>query len=269
MASPDPNLVRIQSWMQRAILEVDDDAASDWAAEVGRLILPSRTLAPAERLEIYRAMYPLRMVDALESDYTALAHFLGKDAFAALVRAYVTAHPSRTYTLNRLGDHLPEFVASSPGIRRPAFAADLARLERAIAQAFDAEESPVLDAEGLAAIGERAADARLRPIAALRLLDLKYPVNAYLQSVRDDDHDHPPTVAKRTWVAVFRRTYVVRRRDLTRPQHALLSALVGGATLGDAVSSTLGAARRPIQPDEFFAWFREWVAAGMFQSIDL
>jgi hypothetical protein len=268
VASPDPGLVRTQSWMQRAILDVEDGAA-DWADEVGRLIVPSRSLTPVERLEIYRGMYPLRMVDALQSDYAALAHFLGDDTFAALVRAYVTAHPSSTYTLNRLGDHLPEFIASRPGIRRRAFATDLARLERAIAQAFDEEESPVLDTEGLATVGERAAEARLRPIAALRLLDFKYPVNAYLQSVRDEDHDHPSTTAKRTWVAIFRRAYVVRRRDLTREQHALLAALVGGSTLGDAVSATLRAARRKIQPDEFFAWFREWVAAGMFQSIDL
>src|SRR5262245_21991612 len=235
--------------MQRAILDVQEDVAADWNGEVGRLILPSRKLTPAERLEIYRGMYPLRMMYALESDYAALEHFLGRDGFAALVRAYVTAHPSRTYTLNRLGDHLPEFVASCPGLRRAAFAADLARLEQAVAQAFDAEESPVIEADDVAAIGERAAEARLRPVAALRLLEFKYPVNVYLQSVRDENHDHPRTQAKRTWVAVFRSAYVVRRHDLSREQHALLSSLMGGATLGDAVDATLRGARRTIKPD--------------------
>src|SRR6185295_4303033 len=103
------------------------------------VILPSRSLTPGERLAIYQGMYPLRMNEALESDYPGLAHFLGPEAFQALVVDYVQAFPSRHHSLNRLGDHLPEYVSRAHGVTRRAFCHDLARLERAINQVFDAE----------------------------------------------------------------------------------------------------------------------------------
>ena len=48
-------------------------------------------------------MYLLRMIEALEGDYPAVAHLLGVDAFADLVARYVEPHPSVSYTFNRLG----------------------------------------------------------------------------------------------------------------------------------------------------------------------
>jgi Putative DNA-binding domain len=279
VASPDPSLARIQEWMQRVVLNTADLDVSLGAPEaqavvpreqLARVILPSRTLTPAQRVGIYHGMYPLRMVEALEADYGALAHFLGEEAFTELVCRYVTAHPSQSYTLNRLGDHLPEFIASAAsGVKRPAFAADLASLERAIAQVFDADESPVLEAEGIAAIGDRVSEAHVRTVAAVRLLSFRYPVNAYLQSVRDEHHDHPRAAAQATWVLVFRRSYVVRRLELSRAQHTLLAALASGQTIGAAALATLQSSHRRLQPEEFFGWFREWVAAGVFQSVTL
>ncbi len=100
------------------------------AGRIGDVVLPSKTLTAAERVGIYHGMYPLRMTEALQSDYPALAHYLGDDGFRDLVRGYVQAFPSRSYTLNSLGDHLPEYVKTAPGVRRPEFCHDLARLER-------------------------------------------------------------------------------------------------------------------------------------------
>jgi hypothetical protein len=271
------DLAKTQQWMMHVIGHTSDGVADALAtrraralvpvAELGNVIRPSRTLTPAERIGIYHGMYPLRMVDALRADYPALQHFLGDDAFVDLVRAYVTKHPSTSYTLNRLGDHLPEFVAKWRGTRRAAFAAELACLERAVTQAFDAPEADVLGEAEIAAVGERIAGARVVPIPALRLLALRYPVNAYLQSVRDENHDHPRTARRSSWVAVYRRSFTVRRLELTRDEHTLLQALASGLTLGKAVKKTMSAARRRLKPDDFFRWFRVWVQAGLFQSI--
>ena len=68
------------------------------------MILPSKTLTPVERVGVYQGMYLLRMIEALEGDYPAVAHFLGDEEFAELVTRYVAAHPSTSYTFNRLGD---------------------------------------------------------------------------------------------------------------------------------------------------------------------
>ena len=242
-------------------------------AEIGRVILPSKSLTPVERVGVYQGMYLLRMLEALENDFPAVAHFLGSERFAGLVTDYVAAHPSRSYTLNRLGDRFPEFIreGGSPHVRRRPFLADLARLEALVTEVFDAPESPAWPAERMAEIAripeERWAAAVLRPVEALRIGAFGYPVNAYLQSVKEDNHDHPATSRRATRTVVYRKRYEVWRMDLSKPAYEFLSALVRGRAFGDAVA----AAARGLQGspgDQLFRWLRDWVAEGMFTRIE-
>lgn len=273
-------LDRLQRWFQSVVVHPgtpdeavqSPEAARELAPErLAEAILPSRTLQPAQRVGIYHGMYLLRMRDALAADYPGLEHFLGDAGFARLVRDYVQIHPSRSHTLNRLGDHLPEFVAAHRELPRRDFCADLARLERAVSEVFDAAETPPLGEAAIAGVAPEAWErARLEPIPAFRLLAFRYPVNAYLQSVRDEDHDHHPKPRQQsTWVAVYRRDYAVYRLDLAKPAHDLLADLVGGASLGEAIAAALKrpGRRRPGE-HELVRWFREWVGGGIFARIE-
>ena len=268
----------MQRWMQEVVVhpgEIDQALASPRAraalkgTALEEVILPSRSLRPAERVAIYQGMYLLRMEEALVSDYPALKHLLGDQRFAALVRDYVAAFPSVSYTLNRLGDHFPEFVAKWKGAPRPGVAHDLARLERAMAEVFDAEETAPLRETEIAALPAASWEkARLAPIAALRLLAFRHPVNAYFQSVRDEEHDHPSMARKDTWLAVYRRDYSIWRHDLSRPAHDLLADLAAGKPLGKAIAASLARGGRSAPTaDQLFRWFREWAAGGVFRSV--
>ena len=271
-------LPRLQRWMQ-SVIEQPGEAAEAVTSEaaraeldpedIGRVILPSKTLSSVERVGVYQGMYLLRMIEALENDFPAVAHLLGSDSFAGLVTAYVAACPSRSYTLNRLGDRFPEFIRTWSGLRRKAFAADLARLEALVTEVFDAPESPSWPVEEIARIPEHAWEsAVLRPIDALRLGAFAYPVNAYLQSVKAENHDHPGIGRKATWIAVYRKSYEVWRLDLGRPAYDFLNALVRGRPFGKAVAE----ASRGLQGspgDQLFRWLRDWVAEGMFSRVEL
>lgn len=274
----DLGLPRLQRWMQAVIEQpgtVDEAVVSEAAraeldpSEVGRVVRPSKTLTPVERVGVYQGMYLLRMIEALEGDYPAVAHFLGDEEFADLVTRYAAAHPSTSFTFNRFGRHLPEFIRHSRGVRRKAFVADLARLELSVTEVFDAPASPAWPAEAIAKIPQEAwGRAVLRPIAALRLGAYGYPVNAYLQSVKEENHDHPATAKKPTWVAVWRKNYEVWRLDLSEPAFDFLRALVRGRPFGKAVAS----AARTLQGtagDQLFRWLRDWVAEGMFEGVTL
>jgi hypothetical protein len=274
----DLTLPSLQGWMQAviehpgAVEEAVDAPAARAAldpAEIERVIRPSRTLTSVERVGVYHGMYLLRMVEALEGDYPAVAHFLGQEGFADLVTRYVQAHPSVSYTFNRLGARFPEFLRESRGIRHRAFAADLARLELLVTEVFDAPESPAWPAEEVARVPHDAWEAaRLEPIAAFRLGAFGYPVNAYLQSVKEEKHDHPPTARQATWTAVWRKNYEVWRLDLSKPQHDFLKALAKGRPFGKAV---LDAARglQGEAGEQLFRWLRDWVAEGMFTKLDV
>jgi hypothetical protein len=277
--SAAPPLERLQRWMQSVVVHPGtvEDAVADPvvqaevpAAAVGDVILPSARLQPLQRLAIYHAMYPLRMEEALSADYPGLKHFLGADRFFDMAVGYAQAFPSRSFSLNPFGRRLPEYVLSAP-VHKRAFCHELARLELAITEVFDAPETEALGEEAIAAVPPDAWEhARLAPIPAFRLLALRYPVSAYLDSVRDEGHRHPPLRRQDGWVAVYRRSYSVYRQDLGRAAHDVLADLATGATVGQAVAASMkrrGAARP--QPDDLFRWFRQWAAAGIFARVEL
>lgn len=235
----------MQVWMQGAITGPEPANADD----VAQRILPSRTLTPFERVDIYRGMYGMRMLEALVADYPAIVHFLGHHAFEHLVDDYTPLFPSRSYTFNRFGDHFPEFLAKHTKV--PRAYAELARLELAITEVFDEEEVPLLTE-----IGGLDLDSTLPTIPALRVLAFTHDVDALYDAYHATTSARPKRA--KTFVVVYRRDYSVKRRRLDERAYKFLRALSEGKTLGDAIALV-----SPTQ-DELFAWFRDWNAAGLF-----
>ena len=283
--APDPgqagveaHLDAVQRWLQAVIVHPGDveeaiaspEAEAEFPAErLADLVRPSHSLTSAERVEIYHGMYLLRMVEALEADYPAVRHFLGHEAFEKLVADYVQAFPSRSYTLNRLGDHLPEFLEHGANREGAAFLVDLARYELAVTEAFDEEQSDVLSPEDVRAIPPDAWPAiRLRPVAAFRLLALRHRVAPQVEASRKG-WESPSPRRRQTWIAVYRRDYSVSRLELTRPQHELLAALVAGRPLGEAIAAAALKLRVSRRESAIFRWFSTWVAEGMFSGVVL
>jgi hypothetical protein len=275
----DPGLERLQRWMQACIVEqsaaedaiFSDGAQAEIPADVARgLVLPSKTLSALERLDIYRDMYVPRMEEALAIDYPALKHFQGAEAFMRLVARYVDEYPSRSYTLNRLGDHLPEFLATLTDLPKQRFCVDLARLEYALTMVFDASETAALTPEAVRGVPQEAWEtALLKPIDASRLLAFDYPVSLYLGAV-DGENGFPRIAAKKSWVVAYRRNYQVHRIDLTEAAYELLSALASGRTLGKAIVGVLTRKRgKAVKQSQLFEWFRDWMAEGLFQAVEL
>ena len=267
----DPGLNKIQRWMQALILDqgtCEEAIASERAqaeipaADATRIVKPSATMTPLERLDVYREMYLLRMEEALEVDYPALARHLGEDGFTRFVARYAEAYPSRSYTLNRLGDRVPEFVDAIDDLPKPEFCRELVRLELELTWIFDADETPCLTEAQIQAVPADAWErARLKPIGPFKLLEYNYPVSQFV-SWAMDDRPRPSIRKRKTWLVAYRHNYDVHRLDLTQPAYALLSALASGKTLGESILEVRA------RESQLFDWFKEWMAEGLFQSID-
>jgi len=266
-------LETLQQWMHAVVAHpgdvyeaLDSDGAKQHIADVDDVILPSQTLQPAQRVGIYHGMYMLRMIEALTDDYPAIAHYLGEHAFEHLTEEYVQQYPSSSYTFNRLGDHLPEFLAAS-SLRRKIFLADLARLELAMTQVFDEVEAAPLDANAIGSVApEQLESLRFTPIPALRLLAFTYDANAAFRSYRDGEQIHP--LRRKSWLAIHRRDYSVYRMPLSEQAFVFLRALVGGETIGASLARFHRRFRRLPEQHELFTWFRDWSAAGLFASME-
>ena len=139
-------------------------------------IAPNSRLTSFERLEIYNRQYWYRVLGALAEDFPALRALVGERRFEALSIAYLTEHPSRSFTLRNLGSKLPDWLtahAEHAG-RRHRLAVDLARMEWAFVEAFDAPERDPLTQRQIAALQ---GESRLTLQPCLQLVALSFPAD--------------------------------------------------------------------------------------------
>ena len=110
---------------------------------------------------------------------------------------------------------------------------------------------------------------RLRLIPAIRLLELRYPANDYMNAVRTGKKPRLPR-PRPSHAIVYRRDFNVYRREQDPGQFKLLSALARGSTLEEAVRKSVS--KRGGNADRLAAtlggWFRSWAAAGVFCGIE-
>ncbi|MFL6192665.1 MAG: putative DNA-binding domain-containing protein [Thermoanaerobaculia bacterium] len=287
MSAPRP-LDVVQRWFQAVVSHpegVGAGASSEEAqglirldrGELEAVVSRSKSLSAAERLSIYANAYHARLLECLEAYYPVLRRALGREVFEGFAFEYLQRYPSKSYTLDRLGEDFARFLEETrpAGADWPDFLIDLATLEWNITRVFDGpgvEFQTLLTPEALQAFpAERFAEARLAPVPCLRVLEFRYPVNAYYTAARraEEDEEIPLPGPAEEWVALTRRDFVVRRYPLTAPQHALLGAVLEGAPVGEAIAVAAGVTDHD---DDAFAsdlqsWFRFWTAEGFFQAL--
>jgi hypothetical protein len=267
-AEPPLSLAQTQRWLLTVITHPESaEAGVRCQAE---LLAPSRltTLVggdasrPAlERLSIYQEAYFSRLVECLSDDYQALRTALGADAFGALCRDYVHAHPPTGPSLNHYGKALPEYLSSRPADYE-VWHAELARLEWAIVEVIHAASDEPVSVAALARIGaSQLPELQLRAARAVRLLSFRFAVNAYLQAVLDERSPDPPA-AEATHVLLIRHDTRMRRLELPAAQARVLSRLLDGEALGSALADV-----DDTEPGAVQTWFRDWMTLGVFAGV--
>ena len=277
-----PRLETIERWMQAVVMHPEGAEAAVQSKPARRLlpqaatnlesvVLPSKSLSSIERLGIYAHMYYARLLEILVAEYPTTQLVLGEKAFERAGRRFLERNPSKHRTLSHLSERFPEFLSRHlPPGNRSRFAVDVARIERAMEDVFDAARAEPLTADEFASISaDQWHRVRLRVIPALRLLKLRFPANDYMNMARRRGRPRLPR-ARETFVIVYRRDFQVFRRDQEAGQFKLLAALASGRTLEQAVRSSVSG--RGGDADRLAAtlgaWFREWAAAGIFCAIE-
>jgi hypothetical protein len=293
-SQPAPDLAHLQRWMQTAIAHpagVEEGVNSTEARKhldvglerIQEVLTRSRAQTELERLAIYGSAYYARLIECLREEFPVLLHALGEEIFDGFAVGYLQEYPSQSYTLFKLAAHFPRYLVEScpePGedeggsANWPQFLIDLATLELAFNEVFDgpgSEGVALLDAAQLGGLpAERLPEARLVCVDCLRLHTFRYPVHTYFTAVRRKEEVELPAPAE-TFLAVTRRDFVVRHYELSRPAYELLSALLAGRPIGEAIQRVADTAGPEI--DRLSAnlrqWFHDWAAEGFFRAFKL
>jgi hypothetical protein len=166
---------------------------------------------------------------------------------------------------------MADFIRERADFPHREFAAELATLEWAMVEVLHGASPEALDLEHLQAYPfEKWAEARFERSSTSRVLRFEFPANRFYQAFRNDE---APAVPERsaTATAVYRDGYTIWRMDLTPAMRDLLEALLGGAPLGQALSTLELPADDPVALSKLLEnamiWFKEWVGGGVFSSI--
>jgi len=297
MTLPSMNLAELQREMAMAVMQpltADEEMRAtsndgrDMSAVAASFVAPNSKLSPFERLEIYNRQYWFRVLGALAEDFPALRAVIGAPAFEALSIAYLTAHPSRSFTLRNLGSKLVEWLSANPQFtgRRHRLALDVARVESAFIEAFDSADRTPLTVDQIATLD---GGSRLGLQPHLQLLALDYPADDLVLGLHkrekrqtteagvshDDSNDLPLKLPKlrrlRTWVAAHRVDNSVFYLRLKREEFLTLSAVRQDQPLAQALESGFTASHIPETRRAALVqkWFTSWAELGWVCAPDL
>ena len=278
----------IQRWMQAVITHADgvapgisDDEARRWIdvspEDVESVITPSHKRTSVQRLEVYANAYYARLIECLKSIFPIFAQTVGDELFDQFAVSYLKQYPSRSYTLNRLGDQFvqfltetrPEAPSAAPGW--VDFLVCLAQLEWGIDQVFDGPGYEGQSIIGPEELGQWSPEAfwlaTVELVPCLQLLEFSFPVSDFLTAAKRDPAANIP-IAMPTWLALSRRDFVVRRIPLTEFQYSLLNRLAAGEPIGQSVEAALEQTGEPEDLSQLLAvTFRKFASEQLFFSI--
>jgi hypothetical protein len=230
-------------------------------------------LSPVEQVDIYREQFWLRHVDALHDDFGSIEHLLrvegDEDAFDRLVRAFLVARPSASYSLRDLGVGMPEFLAGTEPWAKDPFLADLARVEWAFVEAFDGPDAPPFDPTSIVGVEEDAwPSAKIVLHPSLQRLSLDHPAHDYRIATRKDEKPVRPE-PRRCHVVVYRGPELLHCLEIDADAAAMLAELARGTRLGEACERAAAASGADLSDFQakLGAWFSEWTALGWIRAV--
>ena len=222
-------MMQLQTLQTRQTLQTLQSAFQD-------ALLQDQSLGPdvlgtrgVQQFGVYRSAYRARLRAALRDNFEVLPLVMGDKAFDALAHAYIEAHPSGHYSLRWFGHQLCTFMqANATLVEHPALV-DLARMEWALRQAFDAATVASLTAAELATVP--AADwagllLTLHP--SVQLLDLQWAIGPTWNALKAGSSKLDPPEALNHHLLVWRQGMNTQWKSLNPTEVVFVQCLLAG-----------------------------------------
>jgi hypothetical protein len=248
------SLTWLQEALQQHILQGD--------TQVACAVLDQGSLPPLARLKIYHDAYRWRLLEVMQDHFAQTHRYLGDGFFQSEALAFIEAHPSEHHSLRDYGHAWPEWLAA----RFPddTDMADLARLEWALRQAFDAANRCALT---LADLGHVPTDAwatvgfELAP--GTTVLHLSHDVAPLWQSLAREEAPEPVR-SRPTGVLVWRQGWQPHFRTLQESEALAVEALLAGRSFSEACAHLVASPNGETQVGQ---WLQTWVEEGLLARL--
>ncbi len=248
-----PALREVQAAMRAALL------GGNAASIIG--LIQANGIAPAARLDVYRANVQTALTSALRLTFPVVERLVGTAFFDAVALRFIETQPPKVAMLACYGDGFADFLAADPAAASLAYLADVARLEWAMHESSEAAEAVPLSVVALAQVLADATDLRFTPHPTLRIVALNHPADVIWEAVCTGDDDMLSALdvhAGPVHLALQRRGESVGIARLAADEWHFLAALMRGEMLSAA--SAASPERAPI-------WLAACLTAERFTAV--
>ncbi|WP_166157039.1 putative DNA-binding domain-containing protein [Neochlamydia sp. AcF84] len=201
------NLKKLQEWFASILVRpVDQDSRMNpispsqesMEEEAFEYIVPSPTLRPAQRIELYNQQYWWRLLSILHDATPLVVRLFGHHDFNEKIgKPYLTHYPPDTWSLNFLSDRLPQWIDESYQENDKQLVLDAARVDAALNYSFFAAHYSPVNAHTIAAGMDKTLKRRMSLQPHVFLFNLRYDMFAFRQEMIKqeaeywENHDFP------------------------------------------------------------------------------
>ena len=200
-----------------------------------------------KRFNVYRNNVAMSLRNAVTATYPVVEALVGEDFFAAMAQVFVANHLPSSPVLLRYGIDFPDFVEIFEPTRHLPYLSDVARVEWAFNESYNAADAEPITIQALNALDTKVFE-KVRVVLhpSLRLIRSDWPVlTIWHAHQQDDPAAHATDLAQTRGECGF----LVRPRLEVQPMllpvagFELLSALCDGESLTEAAGALPKAAQ--------------------------
>ena len=213
-----------------------------------RLAVPAGLVGPdgkpsLKRFSVYRNNVVVGMIETLRETYSAVEKIVGEGFFKIMAGGYAVVEPPRSPILLNYGTSFPDFIEKFEPASSLRYLADVARIERAWAESYNAAEALPLDPAELTDVApDQFSEIRFVMHPSLRIVRSKLPVLTIWQmNSEDGEPGHVALDSGGQDILVLRPDAEVEVRLMPEGSAEFLMALANGETVSEALRAAVKA----------------------------
>lgn len=269
------SLKKLQEWFASIIVRPIDDHSQmmptspsniPMEIEARQYIVPSPTLKPDQRIQLYNQQYWWRLLSTLHDNFPSATRLLGYHTFNHKIAIpFLQKYPPNHWSLNHLGKELPEWVRKNYKGEIPLLIQDSIDADWSYVKSFFAGNLPFpLGSE------EETLNKKLTLQPHVNLHQFSHPFMAFRDEVVDQSPEYwqenplPDMGSKGKYFFVIYRSsqYNIVWFEIDYPQYAILSTFKEGRSIAE-ICDWLENQEQEIQEaakDKLHLFFQEWTA---------
>lgn len=238
--------------------------------EAFEYIIPSPTLRPAQRIQIYHQQYWWRLLNVMQDSTPFLTRLFGYHDFNQLIgKPYLNDHPPNTWSLHTIPNHLPQWIETNYQANDKTLVLDASKIDIAFNIAFYAKHHKMLDPRAVEEEMKKILNRNMHLQAHTFLFDLRYDLFAFRKEMLKEevdywmDHDFPKLIQdRRHYFVLYRNIHNnLNWEEVSFTVYQLLSLFQEGTTLEKACEwlEQQDEALYSEAASNLHLWLQEWI----------